>query len=209
MRASKTWISLMLVVFVMTAACTNNSVDDADSPNSVLEVVTLDNPAITGQITAGTCSLDTSRVCVTGLDCAGDPGLGVPAGGVCLIDPTGEGCQVEEWSASLGNVPKTELGTTSPFNDIALQSVTVSYTWDVPFANGPVTFPLAGTIPPGSTISTTFFPITNADLSALGATLPLPIAVTGFLTMTFRGTMVDGSPVVVTAGEQLFVEACF
>ncbi len=207
MRASKTWISLMLVVFVMTAACTNNSVDDADSPNSVLEVVTLDNPAITGQITAGTCSLHTSRVCVTDADCAATTDL--PAGGVCLIDPTGEGCQVEEWAVSLGNVPKSELGTTSPFNDIALQSVTVSYTWDVPFANGPVTFPLAGTIAPGSTINSTFFPITNADLTALGATLPVPVAVTGFLTMTFRGAMVDGSPVVVTAGEQLFIEACF
>ncbi len=207
MRASKTWISLMLVVFVMTAACTNNSVDDADSANSVLEVVTLDNPAITGQITAGTCSLDTARVCVTDADCSATPDL--PAGGVCLIDPTGEGCQVEEWSASLGNVPKSELGTTSPFNDIVMQSVTISYAWDVPFANGPVTFPLAGTISPGSTLASTFFPITNADLTALGANLPVPIAVTGFLTLTFRGTMVDGSPVVVTAGEQLFIEACF
>ncbi len=209
MRASKTWISLMLVVFVMTAACTNNGLDNADAPNTVLEVVTLDNPPITGQILAGTCSLDETRICVSDLACLPDPGQGIPDGGICEIDPTEEGCQLEEWSVSLGNVPKSDLATTSPYNDIVMQSVTVNYAWDVPFANGPVTFPMAGTIQPEGTLNSTFFPITNADLSLLGDSLTPPIAVTGFLTMTFRGTMVDGSPVVVTTGEQLFVEACF
>jgi hypothetical protein len=198
-------MGLVLVLPFLAVGCTSNSVDDGDSANVLLEVVDVQNPPITGSVETGSCTVS-GNVCLTIADC--DP-QNFP-GDQCQFDPGGEGCQITEWSANLANVPKSESAALGdPFNDIVVESVEVVYAWDSGFVNGPVTFPVAATIPVNATAAVTFFPMTNADLAALGAFLPPATATTAFVTMTFRGKAIDGESVSVTGADQLFVEACF
>ena len=70
-------------------------------------------------------------------------------------------------SATLKNLPKNALAVTSPFNDIILQSVSISYVWDDGVVTSPVQAGLGGTVPANGTASAQFAAISNV---ALGAT---------------------------------------
>jgi len=59
MRAIKTWVvvAVLAVVAVGSTSCTNDALDDGSGPDVILEVLTLENPAIEGQLDAGVCTL--------------------------------------------------------------------------------------------------------------------------------------------------------
>ena len=126
------------------------------------------------------------------------------------LDPVA-GCvfEVTEWSALAGNLPKNSLATTSPFNDIELLDVTITYTCDptpspCPGVTSPRVIPLTGTVPADGSQTFTYLPIFTDDinLALLNRTLVLD--------MTFRGVTVAGDGVdAVITGETLVVEGCF
>jgi len=108
-------------------------------------------------------------------------------------------------TASFDNKPKNALATASPFNDIVLQSVTVDYFWQNAQAGvASSTFGVGGTIPANGT-GTAQFSVVNAQ------DLLLPVdreGQTASLTLTFRGTTVDGEAVSATTGGSLTVNTC-
>ena len=113
--------------------------------------------------------------------------------------------EVTEWTAEYTNVPKNSLATTSPFNDIEVISVTVSYDFpDVAVVVPPArVLPSPGTVPAAGAQSVKFEPILFQDLDAtmLGtsAILNLDIAWT---------TPVDDEVFFKTIGEVMMIEAC-
>lgn len=113
---------------------------------------------------------------------------------------------IQDWSATLANKPKNSLAVTSPFNDIRLIALDISYAWANPAVAGvtnPRTFAMAGTIPANGTASVTFTPIAlgDLDLSKEGQTADL--------VMVFRGRTVDGFDVSAPVyGKQLNVNSC-
>jgi hypothetical protein len=202
MRNSKhSWIWIALLALLAAAVgCTSNDIDDADGPNVVLELQTLDSPPVTGATAVGTCSVSSSD-CLSINDC--------PPGEVCNLPLGGQGCQVEEWTATFANLPKSEGAVEEPFNNIEMRQVVVSYTWSNPAFNSTIVLPLSGTIPANGTNTVTFFPITAEDLQAWGTFVGPGVASTAFLGLEFQGELEDGSGVSVISGEQLFIEACF
>jgi hypothetical protein len=117
----------------------------------------------------------------------------------------GGGCTftIVEWTATVANVPKSELAgpDSSPFNDIIVDSVTITYEWLNP-AFGTVTRVkgLAGTIPADETGSISFSPIEPEDIPSDG--------VSANLTMLFQGHTVENESVSATAGATLIVNSC-
>jgi hypothetical protein len=198
------WIVPAATALVLAGACTSNTLDDADSANVVLQVENLENPVVTGNVQLGVCA-NSGAQCLDTDDC--DPND--PADD-CVIDPSGTECQISEWNATLANEPKTALAVDSPFSDIVLQDVTLEYTWHNGFVmsggNSRV-IPLSGTIQPNTTQQVGFLPISAEDLTDLRAAFPAQER-SANVQMTFRGRVEDGEAVTVTAGGQLFVEAC-
>ena len=70
------------------------------------------------------------------------------------------------------NKPKNQFAGTSPFNDIILQNVNISYTWDDGVAQIPVTAGLGGSVPANGSTSTQFTVVSNAALTVDGPNDP-------------------------------------
>jgi hypothetical protein len=106
-------------------------------------------------------------------------------------------------NATFKNKPKNSLASTSPFNDIVLQDVTVYYDWGGSSgATGtPSVFGVGGSVPADGS-STAQFAV--ADVAAvLGHA-----GETAAMTMTFHGNTVAGDAVSVTTGGSLIVNNC-
>ena len=117
----------------------------------------------------------------------------------------GGGCTftVNEWTAQLRNQPKNELATQSPFGDIRLVSVLITYVWDDAFPSVPRELPLAGTVPASGTQSITFQPILLGDLDSSRE------GHSANMTMLFQGRTVDDNAVSAYAtGKTLTVNSC-
>ena len=192
------WISLLGLALLVVPGCTDSDLDDPDTGNVVLEILNIDNPAITGDEELGTCTNPdpgvpaSGRECLTNFDC--------PEGEFCDLPASPEGCTITEWTANMANVPKTDLATTQPFNDMVVKYVDITYRW----ADGEEserTANLGVTIPAGSTASATFWPITPELLRMDTTTVQLD--------MRFHAQTLDGEDVNdARSGSELFIENC-
>jgi hypothetical protein len=190
-------LALALIV-VVAGACTSDNLDDGDSADVVLEVLSLDPTAVTAQPETGTgsCSFSGAQ-CTVNSDC--------PLGESC----TGAtGCQltVEDWQITFQALPKNAVATTSPYNDVVMQNVEITYTWQIP---GPAipgqSVGLNGiTVPVNGQAQASFQPISAAAV----ANDPTLEGNTADMVMVFRGRTVDGSGVSVVAQGQLNIERC-
>jgi len=191
------WLAVATLAALATGlSCTGNALDDSDSADVILEVLQLDNPPVEVQCTLATdgqCSVSGS-VCTTNADCQ----AGVE---VCIRNQL---CQLEvaDWDASIAAKPKNSLAI-SPYNDLILQNVTISYAWIDTVQFTPVRTVGLGNvvIPAESTGQVAFAPISLDDLTpALGGH-------TANLTLTFNAITVAGDRVSQTVGRQLHVES--
>jgi hypothetical protein len=201
-RVNVRWIPILALA---AAGCTGNSLDDADSGNVVLEVTQINAPSASGQVTAGACSVS-GNPCLQTSDC--------PAGEFCQINPTTQGCVAPDWTVTLTNVPKTDLGTTSPFNDIVLDSLTLTYTWSNGFPSSAVSTPmfpqnqLGLTIPASGTTTIKFTPVSQQLLLDLEAFVAIGGSASADVAMTFAGATYDGEPVAAQAAATLNLANC-
>lgn len=120
------------------------------------------------------------------------------------FDTTTNQCKltVTNATATFKNKPKNSLASTSPFDDIILQDVTVGYNWeDGNNPAGPSVFGVGGSVPADGT-STAQFAVANVGdiVNHTGQTAAL--------TLTFRGQTVSGESVSVTTGGSLVVNSC-
>jgi len=171
LSSKKYLIPLLAAVLLVTASCTNDALDDGSGADVVLEIVNLENPAITAQQAGG-------------------------AGGCTLL--------VEDWTALIGAAPKNPLGGTTPFNDLTLHTVTITYNWIEPAITTPTSIVGLGetTIPAGGVAAVTFAPIAFDHLTAAMQ------GHTSNLVLVFDATTVEGTRVRSTVQRQLFVEVC-
>ena len=141
----------------------------------------------------GDVVLEVAQVATTPITSASDPNNP----GACTITVT-------DWTATLNNKPKNESAIVSPWNDIMVGTVDITYVWDDPsIVTAPVTMNINGTVPANGSLGVKFPPIFLGDLdsSMLGHSANL--------TMTFHGTAVSGEPVTTTAfGAVMTVNAC-
>ena len=104
------------------------------------------------------------------------------------------------------NKPKNQFAGTSPFNDIVLQSVNVTYVWDDGEPQAPATAGLGGSVPADGSGTAQFSVISN---QALGNTGALGRAGhTATLGLTFNGITVSGDAVSASTGGTLQVNSC-
>ena len=197
MHSRKSWLILSLAaVFLVAGGCTNDNLDDGDSADVILQVVSMDARPVTANLTTatqGTCS-SSGVLCQSTADC----GLNETCvrASICVFE-------VEEWSIVLQAAPKNPLAV-PPYNDVVMETVQVSYQWvDTGYSTPTRVFGLAGvTIPADGSNSVKFFPITGQDL------LNLDQGITGNLTMTFNGRTVEGTAINGTVGAELYIETC-
>lgn len=196
MRGSKLgWPCTLALVVLLAFACTNDSLDDGDSPDVVLEIGSLDNSPVTAAVSQGLCAGDGTTACAADAECA-------LVGGPCL-----GGCTLEvvDWTGTASNVPLNALAGSSPFNDIILESVTIVYDWIDDAASTPTRVVGLGsvTVPAGGSNTFSFAPISFQDLTGVEG-------LTANLALTFNARTVEGERVTVVddAPRQLFVEAC-
>jgi len=187
------------------AGCTGNSLDDGDSGNVVLEVTAINAPQASGQVTAGTCSVS-GNPCLQTSDC--------PASEFCQLNPTTQGCLPPEWTVTLTSVPKSDLATTSPFNDVVLASLTLTYNWTNGFPTSSVSTPmfpanqLGLTIPASGQATVKFAPVSQQLLLDLEAFLVTGGSASADVVMTFAGATMDGEPVGTEAAAVLNLANC-
>ena len=119
----------------------------------------------------------------------------------------GTECQVTitEWTVTYRNQPKNSAATTSPFNDIYVDSVTVSYEW--PASPGivpppPRTIPTPGTVAPNGIKAIPFVPILLDDLTTE------MFGTTAILSLDVNARTAAGNDVDIQAGEALVIEDC-
>ena len=118
---------------------------------------------------------------------------GSVSAGTCVITVTNA-------SSTLANKGKSLAGASATFNDIVVDSVTISYEWDnLALVTPTRTFQLGATIPAGGTASVQYPPIAFGDLT--GAY----IGHTANLDMVFHGTSVSGEPISANGGGALSV----
>jgi len=193
MRGIKTILMIpAAAVLLLAGACTGNALDNGNSADVVLEIISFTTPPVTAAInTNGFCSTTTTIGCTIDADC---PGLEVCTIGGCTLT-------VVDWTVSLSNVPKNSLAA-GPANDIAM--IDVSITYGFPLGNpAPRVFGLGGqVITTGGTGSIAFQPIALQDLNAALESS------TGSLLMTFRGQTLEGSAVNLIVARDLSVEVC-
>jgi hypothetical protein len=109
------------------------------------------------------------------------------------------------------NKPKNQFAGTSPFNDIILQNVRVTYVWDDAVTQAPVTAGLAGSVPANGSTSVQFNVVSNAALLVDGPNDPAGTGRAGHtasLGLTFNGETVSGDAVSTTTGGTLQVNSC-
>jgi hypothetical protein len=184
---------MLAVALLGVAACTENELDESDA-DVILEILGITNPSVTGQVELGTCSVS-GNDCLTIDDC--------PIGEFCDLPVVPGECLITEWSVSLSNKPLNEGGVETPFNDIVVNTVTITYTTQGGAMYAPARTVQLGTVIQASSNGTvTFAPITFDDLSADNTTINL-----GLL---FSADTVSGNAVSVFGGTgaQLFIEDC-
>jgi hypothetical protein len=166
------------VLALAAVACTSDGLDDGDSPDVVLEIEALNNDAVTAQ----------------------QQQQGAGGSGVCTL-------QINDWTGTARNAPKSEVAGvgSEPFNDIVLESVTITYEWLDGVAITPDrVVPLGDVIVPvGGTAQFTFAPISFQDVVAPGVQ-----GSTANLTLEFDAHTVEGERIDTVIGRQLFVEVC-
>ena len=114
-------------------------------------------------------------------------------------------------TCELAAVPKNSLAITSPFNDITMIDLVITYTFLNLPGNPAITIEdrvvgLADVaIPANATNSVTFSPISFDDLLI---NYPAIQGKTANLTMVFRAVTVEGAQIFDTFYEQLFIESC-
>jgi len=108
---------------------------------------------------------------------------------------------VTNMTVSLQNRPKNEL-VTSPFGDVVMQSVTLSYNWDTLPPTPTRTVNVGGTIAVGSTGTVSFAPIVLGDLTNTYAGHSASVSA------VFRGATVAGDAVQASAGFSFSVNSC-
>ena len=126
------------------------------------------------------------------------------------LDSVGGGCvfTITNASASFNDKPKNGLAITSPFNDIRLVDVTVTYLWDdaatEPTAvTGPAVFPVPGTVPANGSNTSSFSVVNGLDIIS-----PSREGHTARLNLLFRGVTIAGDVVSVPSGGALTVNTC-
>ena len=196
-RSKATHTTLAAILILLAASCAGNGLSDGSSADVVLQIEQMQTSPVsaTPETGTGTCSISGSG-CTINADC---PLVGEQCQGA-------SGCKLTatEWNVSFRNEPKN-TSAESPFNDIVMQQVEVTYTWAV--AGPTVTAGIIGlggvTIPVSETAESRFFPITSSAL--------LDPAVEGNsadMIMNFRGRTVEGVEVNLTTRALLFVEDC-
>jgi hypothetical protein len=190
-RRSPLYVALAVAGLTLAATgCTNDTIDDGDSPDVVLEVESFEGPEVTAALQGG-----------------GQGGSGQE----CRLQAT-------EWSMTLRNVPKTDLAgpDSSPFNDIILDSMTVNYVWfGLPggaAAPASDTIGLGGvTIEPDGTGTVTFFPIGNNAL-ATDTTAPTGepdlAGTSAAVNMLIRAHTVENEQILLPVTRNLNVQVC-
>ena len=89
-------------------------------------------------------------------------------------------------------------------NDVVLETVTITYTWDDPALTTPTrTFAISGTIPAGGTGDVTFQPIALGDL-----TVGTFDGHSANMDMLFMGRTAAGGEVPTFAGGLLTIDSC-
>ena len=106
-------------------------------------------------------------------------------------------------SATFKNVPKNHLATTSPFNDIIMRDLLVTYVWDDGVGVAQAAFGIGGTVPANGTASAQFPVINGLDVVS-----PPREGHSASMTLLFRGTTVAGEAVSSTTGGSLAVNPC-
>jgi hypothetical protein len=192
MRGIKTILMIpVAAVLLLVGACTGNGLDNGDSADVILEIVSFTTPPVTAATnTAGFCSITTTIACTVDADCGLE---------TCVIG----GCNltVVDWTVALANVPKNSLAA-GPANDIAMIDVTISYVFPG-VSPAPRTFGLGGqVIQTGGTGSITFPPMALQDLDAS------LVSSTGSLTLSFRGQTLEGTMVSLVVFRDLTIEEC-
>ena len=141
----------------------------------------------------GDVVLEVAQVATTPITSATDPNNP----GVCTITVT-------DWTTTLNNKPKNGSAIVSPWNDIMVGTVDITYVWDDPsIVTAPVTMNINGTVPANGSLGVKHPPIFLGDVT--GAML----GHSANLTMTYHGTAVSGEAVTTTAfGAVMTVNAC-
>jgi hypothetical protein len=116
-------------------------------------------------------------------------------------------------NATFKNLPKNQYASESPFNDIILQNVEISYTWDDGLIAPPRVTGLGGSVPAGGTTSAQFSVISNADLNVQGPDPNDPPGTgrsghTAALELLIHGQTVSGDAVSTETGGTLQVNSC-
>jgi len=109
------------------------------------------------------------------------------------------------------NLPKNQYAGTSPFNDIILKSVNISYVWDDGVAQSAISAGLGGSVPAGGTGTSQFLAISNQALTVDGPNDPAGTGRAGHsasLGLTFNGITVSGDAVSTSTGGTLQVNSC-
>jgi len=195
------WTCLGLIGILVTAGCASGSIDDPDSAHVYLRLDQLDTPAVTGSIQgSGTCSGDPSIPCTSDFVCASAQ----PAAGFCQNIPCVR--TINEWTANLSNIPKNSEAITSPFNDIILDRLLITYSPPLSGVSSQVVGLGGVSIPADGTGSVSFAPIIFQAL----ATIPIDASTTTNLSLVFQGhTPVNDDITGGPSSVQLFIEQCF
>ncbi len=109
------------------------------------------------------------------------------------------------------NLPKNQYAGTSPFNDIILNNVNITYTWDDGVVQSPISAGLGGSVPAGGTGTAQFLAISNQALTVDGPNDPAGTGRAGHsasLGLTFNGVTVSGDAVSTSTGGTLQVNSC-
>lgn len=194
MRGIKTILMIpVAAVLLLAGACTNNGLDDGDSADVILEIISFTSPPVTATTnTSGFCNATTTIACTADADC--------PLAEVCNIG----GCTltVVDWTVTLSNVPKNSLAA-APGNDIAMIDVLITYGFPGAGNPAPRTFGLGSqVIQTGGTGSISFQPLALQDLDV---TL---LSTTGSLLLEFHGQTLEGSAINLLATRDLTVQEC-
>ena len=208
MRATKVCLMVLLLALVYPA-CTGNELDDADSADVIMLITSMESPSIRAQrqtSTDGQC-LDPSgggsgTLCQSSADC-GNLTESCVRVDVCILE-------VEDWTATILAAPKNSLAAT-PFNDIVMDSVDITYDWVNDALDGIIPPQPIGlgnvTIPTNGQNSVTFPPIPSDPLNTTSGPTPFEGA-TANMTLTFNAFTVEGTRIQQTAQRQLIIEIC-
>ncbi len=188
---NRRWILLLAMVLLAGAGCTENDLDESEA-DVLLEILSVTNPPITGEAEFGNCSVSVALQCLDNNNC--------PEGEVCILPPGGSECVITEWSVTFANKPLSSGASTTPYNDVVVENLTLTYD-DGAYAGAQV-LAIGQVIEADSTGTITFFPIAIDEVAADNTTVAVG--------MTFTAKTVTGLSVFVAGGtgSQLLIEDC-